>query len=79
MFLLGQKRYVQTPPQGSAIIDVCRTLNIVRRERGFNNATKSALLCAGKLEDYPFASSSTYTDEYLSDVKRGLMSCKVRD
>ncbi|KAJ6134366.1 hypothetical protein N7523_000688 [Penicillium sp. IBT 18751x] len=78
IFLSGQKRYVKVPPQGSAIIDACRVLDIVRGERNFEKAKPSALEAAGRLSKYPFASSPHYTDQYVSDVRRGLRSCRVR-
>ncbi|KAJ5660844.1 Major facilitator superfamily domain general substrate transporter [Penicillium longicatenatum] len=67
VFLSGQKRYVKVPPQGSAIIDACKVLNIVRQE-DFDNAKPSALEAAGRLSKYPFASSPRYTDQYVSDM-----------
>ncbi|KAJ5587020.1 uncharacterized protein N7459_002785 [Penicillium hispanicum] len=77
VFLAGQKAYVRVPPTGSAIIDACRVLNIARKEKGFQKATPSALQADGKLEMYQFASSAKYTDEYVSDVRRGFMSCRM--
>src|SRR4051812_39704157 len=77
VFLSGQKRYVKVLPQGSAIIDACKVLNIVRQERHFHDAKPSSLEAAGRLSKYPFASSSRYTDQYVSDVRRGFRSCRV--
>lgn len=77
VFLSGQKRYVKVPPQGSAIIDACKVLAIVRQEKHFENAKPSALEAAGRLSKYPFASSPRYTDQYVSDVRRGFRSCRV--
>ncbi|KAJ5805206.1 hypothetical protein N7474_011093 [Penicillium riverlandense] len=77
VFLAGQKRYVKIPPKGSAIIDACRVLNIVRQEKHFKNAMPSALQESGNLNKYPFALAPHYTDEYVSDVRRGFMSCRM--
>jgi hypothetical protein len=77
VFLSGQKRYVKIPPQGSAIIDACKVLNIARQEKHFEDAKPSALEASGRLSRYPFASSPHYTDQYVSDVRRGFRSCRV--
>ncbi|KAJ5674922.1 uncharacterized protein N7477_004856 [Penicillium maclennaniae] len=77
IFLSDQKRYVKVPPQGSAIIDACKVLNIVREEHSFENAKPSDLEAADCLSKYPFASSPRYTDQYVSDVRRGLRSCGI--
>ncbi|OQD61707.1 hypothetical protein PENPOL_c015G07144 [Penicillium polonicum] len=77
VFLSGQKRYVKTAPQGSAIIDACKVLNIVRKEKHFEDAKPSALEASGRLSMYPFASSPRYTDEYVTDVRRGFRSCRM--
>lgn len=77
VFISGQKRYIRVPPQGSAIIDACKVLNIVRQEKHFNDALPSALEASGRLEKYPFASSPQYTDQYVLDVRRGFRSCRV--
>ncbi|CAL5869777.1 uncharacterized protein PFLUO_LOCUS4007 [Penicillium psychrofluorescens] len=77
VFLAGQKRYVKIPPKGSAIIDACRVLHIVRQEKQFKNAMPSALQESGNLNKYPFALAPQYTDEYVSDVRRGFMSCRI--
>ncbi|KAJ5975430.1 Major facilitator superfamily domain general substrate transporter [Penicillium waksmanii] len=77
VFLSGQKRYVRVPPQGSAIIDACKVLNIVRQENHFEDAKPSALEAAGRLSKYPFASSPRYTDQYVTDVRRGFRSCRM--
>lgn len=77
VFLSGQKRYVKVPPQGSAIIDACKVLNIVRQEKHFEDAKPSALEASGRLSKYPFASSPRYTDQYVTDVRRGFRSCRV--
>ncbi|KAJ5767052.1 uncharacterized protein N7511_004668 [Penicillium nucicola] len=68
VFLSGQKKYVKVPPQGSAIIDACKVLNIVRQEKNFHDAKPSSLEAAGRLGRYPFASSSRYTDQYVADM-----------
>lgn len=77
VFISGQKCYIRIPPQGSAIIDACKVLNIVRQEKHFNDALPSALEASGRLEKYPFASSPGYTDQYVLDVRRGFRSCRV--
>ncbi|KAJ6091901.1 Major facilitator superfamily domain general substrate transporter [Penicillium canescens] len=77
VFLSGQKRYVKVLPQGSAIIDACKVLNIVRQEKHFHDAKPSSLEAAGRLSKYPIASSSRYTDQYVSDVRRGFRSCRM--
>ncbi|KAJ5301921.1 Major facilitator superfamily domain general substrate transporter [Penicillium antarcticum] len=77
VFLSGQKKYVKVPPQGSAIIDACKVLNIVRQERHFLDAMPSSLEAAGRLDKYPFASSARYTDQYVADVRRGFRSCRM--
>ncbi|KAJ5119652.1 hypothetical protein N7448_010321 [Penicillium atrosanguineum] len=77
VFLAGQKYYVKIPPRGSPIIDAWGVLDIVRKEKHFRNATPSALSESGRLDRYPFAMEARYTDEYVSDVRRGFMSCKM--
>lgn len=77
VFISGQKRYVKIPPQGSAIIDACKVLNIVRQEKHFKEAMPSALEVSGRLNKYKFATSSRYTDQYVLDVCRGFRSCRV--
>ncbi|KAJ5813837.1 Major facilitator superfamily domain general substrate transporter [Penicillium pulvis] len=77
VFISGQKRYIRIPPQGSAIVDACKVLNIVRQEKHFNDALPSALEASGRLEKYPFASSPQYTDQYVLDVRRGFRSCRM--
>ncbi|KAJ5773097.1 Major facilitator superfamily domain general substrate transporter [Penicillium paradoxum] len=77
VFLYGQKRYVKIPPQGSAILDACKVLNIVRQEKHFNSAKPSALEASGRLSNYAFASAPQYTDQYVEDVRRGFRSCRM--
>ncbi|KAJ5467138.1 hypothetical protein N7475_004890, partial [Penicillium sp. IBT 31633x] len=77
VFLYGQKRYVKTTPQGSAIVDACKVLSIVRQEKHFENAKPSALEASGRLHKYEFASSPRYTDQYVTDVRRGFRSCRM--
>ncbi|KAL0933971.1 peptide transporter ptr2-like protein 1 [Colletotrichum truncatum] len=77
VFISGQKKYLKVPPEGSAIVDACRVTNIAIKERGFKNATPSALRVSGHLERYPVAQEPKYTDEYVMDVMRGLNSCKM--
>lgn len=47
------------------------------REKGFENAKPSSLQARGKLASYPFANEARCTDEYVSEVQRGLRSCKM--
>ncbi|KAJ5624100.1 Major facilitator superfamily domain general substrate transporter [Penicillium lagena] len=77
VFLAGQTRYVKIPPKGSAIMDACRVLNIVRQEKHFEKATPSALQESGRIDRYTFAQAAQYTDEYVLDVRRGFMSCRM--
>jgi POT family proton-dependent oligopeptide transporter len=77
VFLCGHERYVKIPPQGSAIVDACKVLNIVRQEKHFEDAKPSALQASGRLSKYTFATSARYTDEYVADVRRGFRSCRA--
>ncbi|TEA11246.1 putative peptide transporter ptr2 [Colletotrichum sidae] len=77
VFVSGQKKYVKTPPEGSAIVDAFRVTRIAIAEKGFDNATPSALRESGHDEKYDIAREARYTDEYVMDVMRGLNSCKM--
>ncbi|KAF4780903.1 putative POT family protein [Colletotrichum scovillei] len=77
IFISGQKKYVKVPPEGSAIIDALQVTRIAIKERGFNNATPSALRESGRDGNYAIASETRYTDGYVMDVMRGLKSCKM--
>ncbi|KAF7554206.1 hypothetical protein G7Z17_g3069 [Cylindrodendrum hubeiense] len=77
VFLLGRNKYVKIPPQGSAILDACRTTSIAIKEKGFDNARPSVLRERGHDQKYPIASQERYTDAYVGDVQRGLKSCKM--
>lgn len=77
VFLSGQKKYVKVPPEGSAIVDALRVARIAMREKGFENATPSALREAGRDGNYAVVGEAWYTDGYVVDVMRGLKSCKV--
>ncbi|OHW98012.1 POT family protein [Colletotrichum incanum] len=77
VFFSGQKKYVKVPPEGSAIIDALRVTRIAIKEKGFENATPSALRENGHDTHYIIASEARYTDEYVMDVMRGLKSCKM--
>ncbi|GKT71189.1 peptide transporter PTR2-A [Colletotrichum tofieldiae] len=77
VFISGQKKYVKVPPEGSAIIDALRVTRIAIKEKGFENATPSALRETGHDTLYAIASEARYTDGYVMDVMRGLKSCKM--
>ncbi|KAJ0308629.1 hypothetical protein COL516b_003173 [Colletotrichum fioriniae] len=77
IFISGQKNYVKVPPEGSAIIDALQVTRIAIKEKGFSNATPSALRESGHDDNYAFSSEARYTDGYVMDVMRGLKSCKV--
>ncbi|GJD01136.1 POT family protein [Colletotrichum higginsianum] len=79
VFLSGQKKYVKVPPEGSAIVDALRVARIAMREKGFENATPSALREAGRDGNYAVVGEAWYTDGYVVDVMRGLKSCKNLD
>ncbi|KAF4918709.1 putative peptide transporter ptr2 [Colletotrichum viniferum] len=78
VFISGQKKYVKVPPEGSAIVDAFRVTSIAIKEKGFENATPSALRESGHESKYVIAREAKYTDEYVMDVMRGLNSCKAR-
>ncbi|KAE9567135.1 hypothetical protein CGMCC3_g16730 [Colletotrichum fructicola] len=77
VFISGQKKYVKVPPEGSAIVDAFRVTSIAIKEKGFENATPSALRESGHESNYAIAREAKYTDEYVMDVMRGLNSCKM--
>ncbi|TQN64063.1 putative peptide transporter ptr2, partial [Colletotrichum shisoi] len=77
VFLSGQKKYVKVPPEGSAIVDALRVARIAAREKGFENATPSALREAGRDGGYAVVGEAWYTDGYVVDVMRGLKNCKM--
>ncbi|KAJ0270205.1 hypothetical protein COL940_011865, partial [Colletotrichum noveboracense] len=76
VFISGQKKYVKVPPEGSAIVDAFRVTSIAIKEKGFENATPSALRESGHESKYVIAREAKYTDEYVMDVMRGLNSRK---
>jgi POT family proton-dependent oligopeptide transporter len=76
LFLVGSKRYVKTPPDGSAIIDTARTISIAISERGFENAKPSKLREHGHDHKYSFAQSPSYTDSGVDKVRTGVTACK---
>lgn len=78
VFIAGQNKYIKTPPQRSPVVDAIRVLITAFKEKGFKNAKPTSLRERGVISKYSFASESQYTDEYVTDVQRGLKSCKVR-
>ncbi|KAK2049495.1 POT family protein [Colletotrichum somersetense] len=77
VFISGRKKYVRVPPEGSAIIDALRVTRIAIKEKGFENATPSALRQSGRDANYAIVNEARYTDRYVMDVMRGLKSCKM--
>ena len=77
IFVLGSKRFVKTPPHGSAVIDAVRIVTIAAKEGGFENARPSALQARGALERHHFAQSPNFTDKSVKDVQSGITACKV--
>lgn len=77
VFLSGHKKYVKTPPQGSAIVDAARITTMAVREKGFDNVTPENLAAAGKLGRYKFTATDRYTKEYVGEVRSGVRACKV--
>ncbi|KAK8081344.1 POT family protein [Apiospora saccharicola] len=65
VFLLGQKKYTKIPPQGSPLLDAGRVTAAAWRAKGFENAKPALLRDRG------------YSNQYVSDVRRGLRSCKM--
>lgn len=77
VFILGSKRFVKTPPHGSAVIDAVKIVTIAVKEGGFDNARPSALQARGALERHHFAQSPNFTDKSVKDVQSGITACKV--
>jgi len=77
VFILGSKRFVKTPPHGSAVIDAVKIVTIAVKEGGFDNARPSALQARGALERHHFAQSLNFTDKSVKDVQSGITACKV--
>jgi hypothetical protein len=77
VFILSSKRFVKTPPHGSAVIDAVKIVTIAVREGGFDNARPTALRAQGALERHHFAQSPNFTDESVKDVQSGITACKV--
>lgn len=79
VFISGSKRFVKTPPHGSAVIDAVKIVTIAVKEGGFDNARPSALQARGALEHHRFAQSPNFTDKSVNDVQTGITACKVYD
>lgn len=77
VFLIGHRRYVKVPPNGSAILDAMRVSGMAIREKGFDKVTPSQLAASGHADKYPFTSKPQYTEEYVCEVKRGVRACKM--
>jgi POT family proton-dependent oligopeptide transporter len=77
VFISGSKRFVKTPPHGSAVIDAVKIVSIAVKEGGFENARPSALQARGALERHRFAGSPSFTDKAVKDVQSGITACKV--
>lgn len=58
-------------------MDAFRVTSIAIKEKGFDNATPSALRESGHESKYAIAREAKYSDEYVMDVMKGLNSCKV--
>jgi POT family proton-dependent oligopeptide transporter len=78
VFISGSKRFIKTPPHGSAVIDAVKIVTIAVKEGGFENARPSTLQARGTLERHRFAGSSNFTDKAVKDVQSGITACKVR-
>ncbi|KAI4854458.1 peptide transport protein PTR2 [Aureobasidium sp. EXF-8845] len=76
VFISGSKRFVKTPPHGSAVIDAVKIVSIAVKEGGFENARPSALQARGALERHRFAESPSFTDKAVKDVQSGITACK---
>ncbi|KAL3443013.1 POT family-domain-containing protein [Aspergillus insuetus] len=77
LFLCSNKLFLKTRPQGSPIVDAARTVHIAIAERSFQKAKPSALRENGKIDHYPFANKSGYTDYSVEKVKTGITACKL--
>lgn len=77
VFILGSKRFVKTPPHGSAVIDAVKIVTIAVKEGGFDKARPSALQARGALERHSFAQSPNFTDKSVKYVQSGITACKV--
>ncbi|KAL3489913.1 POT family-domain-containing protein [Aspergillus germanicus] len=77
LFLCSNKLFLKTRPQGSPIVDAARTVHIAIAERSFEKAKPSALRENGKIDHYPFANKSGYTDYGVEKVKTGITACKL--
>jgi hypothetical protein len=77
LFLCSNKLFLKTRPQGSPIVDAARTVHIAIAERSFEKAKPSALHENGRIDHYPFANKSGYTDYSVEKVKTGITACKV--
>ncbi|KAL4961173.1 FAD-binding oxidoreductase [Aspergillus stella-maris] len=77
LFILSNKLFRKTQPQGSPIVDAARTVHIAILERGFEKAKPSSLQERAKLDNYAFASRPDYTDYSVEKVKTGVTACKL--
>ncbi|KAL2850282.1 POT family-domain-containing protein [Aspergillus pseudoustus] len=77
LFLCSNKLFRKTQPQGSPIVDAARTVHIAIAERSFQKAKPSALRENGKIDRYPFANKSDYTDYSVEKVRTGITACKL--
>ena len=77
VFILSSRLFIQTPPQGSAVIDAVRIVTIAIKEGGFDKAKPSALEAQGILSRHRFAQSPNYTDKSVNEVQSGITACKV--
>lgn len=76
VFIVGHRRLVKVPATGSPIVEASRTITIAVKERGFANATPSALAASHRREKYKFARQEGYTDLYVAGIKSAVGACK---
>jgi proton-dependent oligopeptide transporter, POT family len=72
VLVLGKKKYVMRPPQGSVIAHSMRALIMaIRSKRGLDGAKPSVRENLGLSHDVP------WDDTFVEELKRALVACKV--
>lgn len=71
VLVLGRKQYVDRPPSGTVVIDSFKAIGIMIRHRNMNAAKPSWLA------EHNASKSVTWDDNFVEELKRALVGCKV--
>ncbi|KAH8901114.1 POT family protein [Thozetella sp. PMI_491] len=70
------KKIHRVAPKGSPIVEASKTAWVGLREGGLDKATPSSLQARDRLRIHTVTANEWYTDEYVGQVKEGLVACK---